>query len=73
MGRGPFSASSLKAIDAFGKTLEDVKIRTRTGAFLTFLSIGIILLLTLVEFIDYRSVYLDTNIEVNKSRDERLT
>ncbi|CCA73995.1 related to ERV46-component of copii vesicles [Serendipita indica DSM 11827] len=73
MGRGPFSASSFKAIDAFGKTLEDVKIRTRTGAFLTFLSIGIICLLTLIEFIDYRTVYLDTNIEIMKARDERLT
>lgn len=70
------------------QTLEDVKIRTRTGAFcefliltlhntqqnsVTFLSIGIISLLTLIEFIDYRSVYLDTAVEINKNRDERIT
>lgn len=72
-GRSILSPSSFKAIDAFGKTLEDVKIRTRTGAFLTFLSIGLICLLTLIEFVDYRTVYLDTNIEVNRVRDEHLT
>jgi len=42
----------LKAIDAFGKTMEDVKVRTRTGAFLTLVSLAIILSFTTIEFLE---------------------
>ncbi|EIN12528.1 endoplasmic reticulum-derived transport vesicle ERV46 [Punctularia strigosozonata HHB-11173 SS5] len=64
---------SLKGLDAFGKTMEDVKVKTRTGAFLTFLSAAIILTFTMIEFVDYRRVNMDTSIVVDKSRGEKLT
>jgi len=65
--------SSLKGIDAFGKTMEDVKVKTRTGAFLTILSAAVILSFTMIEFFDYRRVNVDTSIVVDRSRGEKLT
>ncbi|KAI0004570.1 Sec1-like protein [Russula compacta] len=63
----------LKAMDAFGKTMEDVKVRTRTGAFLTLLSAAIILSFTVIEFLDYRRIGIDTSVVVDRSRGEKLT
>ncbi|KAI0074122.1 Sec1-domain-containing protein [Panus rudis PR-1116 ss-1] len=54
-------------------TTEDVKVKTRTGAFLTLLSAAIILSFTLMEFFDYRRVVIDTSVTVDKSRGEKLT
>ncbi|XP_006462752.1 hypothetical protein AGABI2DRAFT_207344 [Agaricus bisporus var. bisporus H97] len=54
-------------------TTEDVKVKTRTGAFLTFIAAAIILSFTTLEFLDYRRVYTDTSIVVDKSRGEKLT
>ncbi|KAI0087916.1 Sec1-like protein [Irpex rosettiformis] len=54
-------------------TMEDVKVKTRTGAFLTLLSAALILAITTMEFIDYRRVTVDTSIQVDKSRGEKLT
>lgn len=71
MAKGLFGA--LKGIDAFGKTMEDVKVKTRTGAFLTLLSAAIILTFTTIEFLDYRRVNIDTSIVVDRSRGEKLT
>jgi hypothetical protein len=65
--------SGLKGVDAFGKTMEDVKVKTRTGAFLTLLSAAIVLAFTTMEFMDYRRVNIDTSIVVDKSRGEKLT
>lgn len=70
MAKGVFGG--LKGLDAFGKTMEDVKVKTRTGAFLTILSAAIILAITTMEFFDYRRVNLDTSIAVDKSRGEKL-
>jgi len=71
MAKGIFSA--LKGMDAFGKTTDDVKVKTRTGAFLTLLSAAIILAFTTIEFLDYRRVTVDTSIVVDRSRGEKLT
>ncbi|KAF5360754.1 hypothetical protein D9756_004714 [Leucocoprinus leucothites] len=71
MAKGIFS--SLKGMDAFGKTTEDVKVKTRTGAFLTLIAAAIILTFTSLEFLDYRKVYTETSIVVDKSRGEKLT
>ncbi|KAK7056918.1 vacuolar protein sorting-associated protein 45 [Paramarasmius palmivorus] len=71
MAKGLFA--NLKGVDAFGKTTDDVKVKTRTGAFLTILSAAIILAFTMMEFIDYRRVYIDTSLVVDKSRGEKLT
>ncbi|KAF9067146.1 endoplasmic reticulum vesicle transporter-domain-containing protein [Rhodocollybia butyracea] len=65
--------AGLKGVDAFGKTTEDVKVKTRTGAFLTLVSAAIILSFTLMEFIDYRTVYTDTSLIVDRSRGEKLS
>lgn len=40
---------------------------------MTLVSITLILLLTLVEYLDYRSVYLDTDIGVYKAKSDRIT
>ncbi|KAL0957734.1 hypothetical protein HGRIS_001513 [Hohenbuehelia grisea] len=71
MAKGLFN--NLQGIDAFGKTTEDVKVKPRTGAFLTILSAAIILSFTAMEFFDYRRVTVDTSIVVDKSRGEKLT
>ncbi|KAJ8080455.1 vacuolar protein sorting-associated protein 45 [Marasmius tenuissimus] len=71
MAKGLFA--NLKGVDAFGKTTDDVKVKTRTGAFLTLLSAAIILAFSTMEFIDYRRVYIDTSLVVDKSRGEKLT
>jgi len=71
MAKGLFA--NLKGVDAFGKTTEDVKVKTRTGAFLTIVSAAIILAFTMMEFFDYRKVNIDTSIVVDRSRGEKLT
>ncbi|KAF4617668.1 hypothetical protein D9613_005877 [Agrocybe pediades] len=71
MAKGLFA--SLKGVDAFGKTTEDVKVKTRTGALLTLISAAIILSVTMMEFLDYRRINVDTSIVVDKSRGEKLT
>lgn len=53
--------------------MEDVKIKTRTGALLTMVSISIILSLTLLEFFDYRTVRVEPSLTVDRSRGEKLT
>jgi len=71
MAKGLFGG--LKGVDAFGKTTEDVKVKTRTGALLTLVSAAIILAFTTMEFMDYRKITIDTSIVVDKSRGEKLT
>jgi hypothetical protein len=78
--------------------MEDVKVRTRTGAFcayffrlresaqsaivvdtstfgsvVTLVSVAIILSFTMMEFLDYRRVGIDTSVVVDRSRGEKLT
>ncbi|KAI9443162.1 Sec1 family-domain-containing protein [Lactarius indigo] len=70
----PESASSAPALNVnLGGTMEDVKVRTRTGAFLTLVSVAIILSFTVMEFLDYRRVNIDTSVVVDRSRGEKLT
>ncbi|KAJ7147096.1 Sec1 family-domain-containing protein [Mycena crocata] len=71
MAKGLFAG--LKGVDAFGKTTDDVKVKTRTGALLTIIAAAIILSFTTMEFFDYRRVNIDTSIVVDKSRGEKLT
>ncbi|KAI0310191.1 Sec1 family-domain-containing protein [Amylostereum chailletii] len=72
----PESASNAPALNLnLGgvNTMEDVKVKTRTGAFLTLLSAAIILAFTTMEFLDYRRVNIDTSVVVDRSRGEKLT
>lgn len=72
MGRnGVFG--QLSGIDAFGKTMDDVRIRTNIGALITLTSFVLIVFLTLGEFINYRRIQEETQLVVDKSRGERLT
>ena len=63
---------ALRTLDAFGRTLEDVKVKTSFGGTLTLISFALIFTLTVVEFVDYRRVHLEPSIIVDKSRGERL-
>ncbi|KAA1469923.1 Sec1-domain-containing protein [Dentipellis sp. KUC8613] len=72
----PESASNAPALNLnLGgvSTMEDVKVKTRTGALLTLISAALILAITTMEFIDYRRVGIDTSVVVDRSRGEKLT
>ncbi|KAG9092607.1 hypothetical protein FS749_015587 [Ceratobasidium sp. UAMH 11750] len=70
---GGLFGGALQGLDGFGKTVEDVKIKTRTGAFLTTVSAAIIVTLTVINFIDYRGVVVDSLMLVDRSRGEKIT
>ncbi|EGG07782.1 uncharacterized protein MELLADRAFT_105603 [Melampsora larici-populina 98AG31] len=72
MGRNGQYGGYFKGLDGFGKTMEDVKIRTGFGGFLTLASAILIVTLVLVEFVDYRTLHLNPSIVVDKSRGEKL-
>ncbi|BGP58406.1 hypothetical protein JCM8202_001909 [Rhodotorula sphaerocarpa] len=63
---------TVRGIDAFGKTMEDVKIKTGFGGALTLVSLSIILLLTVWEFVDYRRVHWEPSVLVDRTRGEKL-
>ncbi|KAI0690453.1 Sec1-like protein [Cerioporus squamosus] len=72
----PGSSSNMPALNLnLGgvNTMEDVKVKTRTGALLTIIAAAIILSFTTIEFFDYRRVNVDTSIVVDRSRGEKLT
>ncbi|GAA5883188.1 hypothetical protein JCM3774_002413 [Rhodotorula dairenensis] len=63
---------TVRGIDAFGKTMEDVKIKTGFGGALTLVALSIILLLTVWEFADYRRVRMEPSVLVDRTRGEKL-
>ncbi|CAE6428675.1 unnamed protein product [Rhizoctonia solani] len=71
MARGFFRGYT--ALDGFGKTLSDARVKTRAGAFLTILSATIILALALIEIIDYRRVDIKSDILVDTSYGQRMS
>jgi len=70
MAMGVFGA--FKGLDAFPRTSDDVKVKTKSGALLTLLSAFFIVTFTLIEFLDFRRLHVDTAIIVDRSRDEKL-
>ena len=62
----------LRGIDAFSKTMDDVRVRTNVGATITLISALLIAILTIGEYIDYRTVHLKPSLEVDRSRGEKL-
>jgi hypothetical protein len=71
MGRnGVFG--QLSGIDAFAKTMDDVRIRTNIGALITLTSFVLITFLTLGEFFNHLEIHENTELIVDKSRGERL-
>ncbi|KAG8682088.1 hypothetical protein FRC11_000266 [Ceratobasidium sp. 423] len=71
MARGLFRAYI--GLDGFGKTLSDAKVKTRTGGFLTILSVAVIFAFTIVELIDYWRVGMASDIIVDASRGEQIS
>ncbi|KAK4698971.1 endoplasmic reticulum-Golgi intermediate compartment protein 3, partial [Phenoliferia sp. Uapishka_3] len=72
MGRNSGFGAGFKPLDAFGKTMEDVKVKTGFGGLLTLMSLSLILSLTIYEFVDYRKVHMEPSIVVDRSRGEKL-
>ena len=73
MGRQGGALSSIRVFDAFSRPLEDVRIRSSSGALITLGSFLLIFFLTVGSWIDYRRVILDHNLEVDRSRGEKLS
>ena len=72
MGRnGPLG--NFRALDAFSRPLEDVRIRSVSGAAITLVAFFLIFILTVSSWLDYRSIRLTHNLEVDKSRGEKLS
>ncbi|KAH7325395.1 endoplasmic reticulum vesicle transporter-domain-containing protein [Rhizoctonia solani] len=72
MARGLFAKTYI-GLDGFGKTLSEVQVKTRTGAFLTMISAAIILVFALIEVIDYRTPAIDADLRVNTGRSESMS
>ncbi|CAE6416337.1 unnamed protein product [Rhizoctonia solani] len=72
MARGMLGRTWI-GLDGFGKTLTDAQVKTKTGAFITMFSVAIILILTLIEVIDYRRVVIDSDIKVDTSRGDHMS
>ncbi|KIY45631.1 Sec1-like protein [Fistulina hepatica ATCC 64428] len=72
----PESASNAPALNlqlGSVNTTDDVKVKTKTGALLSIFAASIIMAFTLMEFFDYRRVYIDTSVNVDRSRGEKMT
>ncbi|KAF9183631.1 Endoplasmic reticulum-Golgi intermediate compartment protein 3 [Haplosporangium sp. Z 767] len=64
--------SRFKNFDAYAKTLDDFRVKTTTGAVVTLVSASIILILLLGEFLDYRSIHLESSLVVDSGRKETM-
>jgi hypothetical protein len=62
----------IQYFDAFGKTLDDFRIRTRSGALVTIVSAIIMIILLISEFRDYLRVDIQPQLMVDPTRKERL-
>ncbi|KAJ1917561.1 ER-derived vesicles protein erv46 [Mycoemilia scoparia] len=65
-------ASQFRTFDAYAKTMDDVSIRTLSGALITIISGIIMLFLTLNEYIDYKKIEMRPEIIVDKTMGEKL-
>lgn len=60
--------SRLTRLDAFVKTVEDARIRTRAGGLVTILSLLAILYLVMAEWAEYRRLVVLPELIVDKGR-----
>lgn len=63
---------SLTSFDIFPKTLEDYRVRTYAGAFVSVVSVVIIILLVISEISIYMNNITDTSVFVDTARDEKI-
>ena len=64
--------SRFTKLDAFTKTVEDARIRTSTGGFVTITSLLLILYLVWGEWSDYRRTIVHPELIVDKGRGEKM-
>nr|KMM70386.1 endoplasmic reticulum-Golgi intermediate compartment protein 3 [Coccidioides posadasii RMSCC 3488] len=64
--------SRFTRLDAFAKTVEDARIRTRSGGVVTIVSLIVVILLVWGEWRDYRRVVVLPELIVDKGRGERM-
>ncbi|KAI1920209.1 ER-derived vesicles protein erv46 [Ophidiomyces ophidiicola] len=64
--------SRFTRLDAFAKTVEDARIRTRSGGVVTIVSLIVVILLVWGEWKDYRRVVVLPELIVDKGRGERM-
>ena len=64
--------STLLSIDAFSKTQEDVRIRTKSGAIITICCIVITLILLLNEYIQYTHIVSRPTLVIDRERNLKL-
>ncbi|KAF9165334.1 Endoplasmic reticulum-Golgi intermediate compartment protein 3 [Actinomortierella ambigua] len=62
----------LKQFDAYAKTLDEFRVKTSAGAAVTLASAAIILLLLIGEFMDYRSVHVESSLVVDSGRKGKM-
>ncbi|KAJ3207623.1 hypothetical protein HDU67_007355 [Dinochytrium kinnereticum] len=63
---------TLKELDAYAKPLDDFRIKTSSGAAVTLISAGIILMLLLSEFVDWQTVQILPSLDVDRARKEKM-
>ncbi|KAJ3330258.1 hypothetical protein HDU76_006082 [Blyttiomyces sp. JEL0837] len=63
---------TLKDFDAYAKPLDDFKVKTSSGAFVSLVSYALIFLLLMSEFIDWQKVQVIPSLDVDKARKEKL-
>ncbi|KAI5283558.1 hypothetical protein KEM52_003318 [Ascosphaera acerosa] len=64
--------SRFARLDAFAKTVEDARVRTRSGGVVTLATLLVIAYLIWGEWADYRRVVVAPELVVDKSRGERM-
>ncbi|KJX93502.1 COPII-coated vesicle membrane protein Erv46 [Zymoseptoria brevis] len=64
--------SRFTKLDAFSKTVEDARIRTTSGGFVTVFSMLLIIWLAWGEWSDYRRITIQPEIIVDKARGEKM-
>ncbi|KAF3484196.1 endoplasmic reticulum-Golgi intermediate compartment protein 3 [Arthroderma uncinatum] len=64
--------SRFTRLDAFAKTVEDARIRTRSGGVVTIAALLIVIYLVWGEWNDYRRVVIQPELIVDKGRGERM-
>lgn len=62
----------LLSFDAFSKTVEDARVRTASGGFVTLIAVAAIVWLSLFEWLDYRKVEYRAELIVDKARGEKM-
>ena len=64
--------SRFTRLDAFTKTVEDARVRTTSGGIVTIVSLLVVFYLVLGEWSDYRRIYVQPELIVDKGRGQQI-